>query len=497
MLILQTGFTRGQANACFACLWRDRRGVTAMTFATLSLVLLGFVSLGTEVGAWYLTRASVQSTADAAAVAAAVAINANPTDFAGARAAGQNAAERNGYTDGATVVVTTNIPPATGVHAGDPHAAEAIVSVQVSPLLTSLFASGGITIARRAVATILPISPACVLTTSGDLTVSQGQDSNLCAFVSNAADSTAINILGVAARQLNVYAFSTSGDCSGCPPAANYYSRPSASLQPPVQDPYIASIGQVSLPTRASVTCLPSPVSDPDFDLVPAMGRVRKPWAVGTPYYAYCADVVIPAGKNVRLAPGVYYFIDAALTVRAGATMQCSWDTRNDVCDFPVGGAPTGVTFVFTGTPATVPTLKIDPAAFLELSAPAQRTTDPRVFVPEFKGVLFYRDGHMPPGAVDAPVVDIQALPGAPSGGVSLPGVPPTYTVLNGLLYFPNAAVSFGANGVVPGAVPQTTCSLIVAGTIAMANYPAIFEECTNSGYTAFSPQVLAARLVE
>ena len=49
----------------------DERGVFAVIFALMLLVLLGFMALGVEAGRWYLVRAELSKGVDAAALAAA------------------------------------------------------------------------------------------------------------------------------------------------------------------------------------------------------------------------------------------------------------------------------------------------------------------------------------------------------------------------------------------------------------------------------------------
>ncbi|CAK0766652.1 hypothetical protein CCP2SC5_30057 [Azospirillaceae bacterium] len=52
-----------------SALLRDRRGVAAVIFALAAPTMIGFVSLGVEVGLWYVAKAKLQHIADAAAMA--------------------------------------------------------------------------------------------------------------------------------------------------------------------------------------------------------------------------------------------------------------------------------------------------------------------------------------------------------------------------------------------------------------------------------------------
>ena len=78
--------------------WQRRRGATAVFFAVIALGLLGIVSLGTEVGTWYLARSAADNAADASAVAAALAVSVG----ASGQDAATDSASDNGYTTGGT-----------------------------------------------------------------------------------------------------------------------------------------------------------------------------------------------------------------------------------------------------------------------------------------------------------------------------------------------------------------------------------------------------------
>ncbi|MGH7735241.1 MAG: hypothetical protein ACREOE_16515, partial [Gemmatimonadales bacterium] len=357
---------------------RDRRGVTAMAFTLMATALIGFAALATEVGWWFMLHNAVQATADAAAMSAV--LSADAANAAGAEidasavtAAAQDAATQNGFGT-ATVTASGTANPSARVRTQ----AQATVSMSVHPRLTSLFlgSSGDITISAQATASVLPIGPACVLSTAGDLTISQAQAWSFtqCYYASNSFDATSINVVG-ASDSVKVYGFVTSWECSGCPPADPAFAmRPVSMLQPPVADPYIAAMASATaaLPTSstnpAQVTCI-----DPSanaYGMVPAngiAGNTTYPLVTGAPWYAYCGSITIPAATTVTFGPGVYLFVDAALTVSAGATVRCLNLDSN-----PCYATGTGVALVFTGTPpGGVPTLTIQPGATVNLTPAA------------------------------------------------------------------------------------------------------------------------------
>jgi hypothetical protein len=119
--------------------------------------LLGVVSLGTEVGSWYVIRRNAQNAADAAAIAGATAVALN--DPTGAVTAGQAFANSNGFatgggcgsssTSGQNVCIT---PSGTGA-AGT--TVTAVVKEYETPIFTQWFLpKGPVTIQATAVATI-------------------------------------------------------------------------------------------------------------------------------------------------------------------------------------------------------------------------------------------------------------------------------------------------------------------------------------------------------
>ena len=60
-------------------------------------------------------------------------------------------------------------------------------------------------------------------------------------------------------------------------------------------------------------------------------------------------NIVFDGTQTVTFSPGVYFFIDATLSVQAGATLRCR--TGGIDCQAPPNGAiSTGVSLVFTGS---------------------------------------------------------------------------------------------------------------------------------------------------
>ena len=479
-----TGITR-------AAVVRDRRGITAMTFAVMAFVLLGFVALSTEVAGWIFLKTTAQAAADGAAVAATLALNAGTDPLAAA----QDAVSRNGFDPGTVTIASSTQPNPT---ANPPVLAQAraVVSVSVAPLIAGLFTgSNAIAINAGATAGMQPLNPggtACVLSLTGDLTISAPQSEfGTCSYVSDAGDATAINVSG---DQVNVYAFVTAGECANCPaPNSNYTTRPVATYQPVVGDPYAASLTSVALPTESNVTCMPDPFSGSSpYTLVPATGipgsPTYPPLSVG--HYAYCnsggslLSLTAPPNSTVVLWPGVYLFIDAMLAISANVTVQCSIDGSTTPSSDCIQ-VPTGVTLIFTGHAANFSSsalsLKIDPGATVNLGPPAASDIPSDIPIPANFGMVIWRDRALPGGTTASPAADIEASDASANSSYGL----------NGLLYFPYAAVTFGANSQTAG----QGCTTLVAGTITLANQPSLFSDCAGYGYV--TPQVLTVRITQ
>src|SRR5437870_2745200 len=107
---------------------REQRGQVLVIVAIMIVALLGFTGLVTDV-AWYeVNLMRIQRAADAAALAGVVYL---PGNVAGAQAAAQQEATKNGYTDGAVGVTVTATPEALN---------NRILSVSVAAPVRSWFA---------------------------------------------------------------------------------------------------------------------------------------------------------------------------------------------------------------------------------------------------------------------------------------------------------------------------------------------------------------------
>jgi hypothetical protein len=498
-----------------------------------------------------VTRGRLANTADAAAIAAALAVyNAEPDQQASAAlTAAQTVAAANFPT--AIVTLGAAYPPATYI---DPNvtvtqadgslvnfsgtAVQVVVRTTATPLLSSLFvafANNTVNLGAAATAMVEPARPeknqnyACVVSgvpgvqppsPGGDLTISAGPQSlNVpvpdCSFASNTTDNTAVRIT---ASDNTVHGISvvTSGDCTGCDSQTGSLTRPNASFQLPVTNPYAALDNDSLLPLSSLAGCgaliaatqggtatidscpsqLPYPPQSVDVNTTSILinsngdyfGQNQLQHLQGLanppPHPVVYYNTSVTLNSNTEILPGTYIFVDSSLTI-SGGTIACDGSAAVSpvssgpaTCVVSAGlGTGTGVTMIFirdANAPSTLAApLTITPDAKVTLIAPKGTTAVPGDAT-NIKGTLFYGRGLV--GSAAAPAVQI-----APSSDSSL----------NGVMYFPGAYVAYGAN-----AQAQPGCGVLVGGTIALNNPGGFdYKDCTQS-YGALVPQVLAPKLV-
>ena len=138
---------------------QTRRGQVVVLVAVCLAGILGVTALSIDGGALLEQRRRAQAAADAAAMAAATDLynnyrTANGQDPNGtAKASALAAAAANGYTnDGATSVVTVNIPPVSGIAVGKPGYVEVVAQFNQKRGFSSIFGGSAIPVQARAVA---------------------------------------------------------------------------------------------------------------------------------------------------------------------------------------------------------------------------------------------------------------------------------------------------------------------------------------------------------
>jgi hypothetical protein len=237
---------------------RFNRGQVLWLVIASIAVLMGFAGLATDVGLAWNTRLSMQSAADAAALAGADALLEGSSNYT---SPADSAATRNGFTNGSgttgnsnTVTITVSNPPTSGAHTSDDSAVQVTISQAQPTYFLKALGVTSIPETVTAVATALsgsgcvyaldPSASQAFLNNSGTFTSSCGimVDSNSSsAFNVNSGATVSAAAVGVVGGVLD-HGTVTPAPVTGIAT----FSDPLASLPTP------------SAPATPSTTCSPS-----------------------------------------------------------------------------------------------------------------------------------------------------------------------------------------------------------------------------------------------
>jgi hypothetical protein len=433
-----------------ARVWQDKRGATAMIVAAALPVLIGFETLGVETGLWYMIKRQNQSSADAAAIAAAYAILAGKTDVAvDLTPAASEAATHNGYTGTAPQIVYP--------YSGSTVTNGVAVFLQQSErgLFGSIFLPS-VTITTKAVAILSVLDDVCVLalsTTGTGVEVDSAShlDATGCAVAANSTSDNAIDVRSNAGL-LSAATVLTAGEISlqGIPidpaaPPPEFSPTPRMLIgAPSTASPYANTLTHAFLTSQ-----------------IPATPAAVNIWPAGTTTILpghYSGGMSVGPAASVDLTPGVYYVTEGDFSIASGGTVTCG--TCSDT---------NGVTIILTGTNATaaaVGNVQIASGVTVTLRAPSSGT---------FSGLLFIQDPLATPVGGNTPDNVL-------AGGSAMN--------LTGLLYFPTTKVRFQGN-------PGATCTMLIASRV-MTNGTAGFatSDCARAGLSS-KPAVYTAALLE
>jgi hypothetical protein len=401
--------------------WGEQSGSTLALFAFALPAMLGMGAIGVETGLWYVSKRAIQTQADAGALGGAFAKVWGQTDTQ-AKAAALNEAERNGYVEGASEDIESNIPAKYGPYATVDDTVEVMISREHDTMLfAAVVPDDLLKVSTRAVAGILPTGKACILALDevedGALT-NGGQTTVLapkCAIASNSTADDSIRFTGSAT--VDVQTLWTAGDM-------------------------LIDGNQAKLTTADPPTVRKWPLEDPfegtPID-IPLGACLNSNWnSSGTKSPGkYCNSIMVASGSVINLMPGTYYIDQGNLTVNGGATLACP------TCS--PGGE--GVTFVLTssGSVNNIGTVTINGNATIILNAPGtgMASAGPGGI---YEGLLFYQDPR---------------APSSTSKSATLNGTAASSLV--GATYFPNNNVTWTGNlsGV-------SECTVIVANTVTL-----------------------------
>jgi hypothetical protein len=359
-----------------------RRGAVAVLVALMLVVIIGFVSLGTEAVLLLLTSRHMQSAADAAALASVTArLSGHPADYRQEAFALTAAA---GFANGQNgTTVTVNNPPATGNYAGASDAVEVLIAQPQTLALAKVAYSGPFTVRARSVA--------------------HSSGNGACALTLDPAASDSLSMNGT-----------TTADFVGCDVAVNSTSTTAVSLKGGaiLNTNHLYDSGGYTLTGGAQInatggiTTQAVPTADPYAGYaMPAIGACLKnnynpPASITISPGVYCNGITVHNGVALTLNPGIYIIDRGSFDLTGGATLS---------------GA--GVTIVLTSsTGANYPTVSILGGAAVTLSAPSGGAT---------AGLVFFQDRN-------APTSGTNTLNGGTSQSIT------------GGLYFPQQTVDFG-----------------------------------------------------
>jgi hypothetical protein len=182
-------------------LFREESGQTLILTATSLLVLMGFLALATDVGVLFHDRREMQTAADGAAAAAAVEMLDGGTSSQ-IVAAADNAATKNGFTDGSNgVTVTVHNPPTSGYHQTAGNVEVDITQASIPTVLMGLFGAKTVSVSARAVGSDAVAGAACGWlgnTTGTDMDI-RGSGTIIspgCGWYVNSGSKSALNVTG-------------------------------------------------------------------------------------------------------------------------------------------------------------------------------------------------------------------------------------------------------------------------------------------------------------
>jgi hypothetical protein len=391
-----------------------RRGAVAAQAAVCLAALLGVAALALDGGTLYTERRHAQSTADAAALAAAVELTKNrpqvsattpdpmptgKTVGAGKQSA-LDVAAANGYANDTTrSVVTVNIPPKSGNFAGKLGYAEVIVQYNQPRTFSKFWGTKtDIPVKARAVARWDPIWDASILvlnkTASPALTLTGGSAIKVPGTVIvDSSGGSAVNLNGsgtsLTAPEVDVV--------GGYNPSSGAGYSPTPVKGVDVADP-LASLA------------LPNPASLP----VQSTSQMRiKSGSVTLNPGVYQGGISVTNGAIVTLNPGIYY-----LEGPGGLMVQNTGSTLKGTEVLIYNGETNGT----TNNPSSVGSITIQSGGVAQLSPMSSGT---------WKGISIFQDRN----ATTAMTI---------KGGSG--------TNISGMIYAPKAAVTAnGGSDIIPG----------------------------------------------
>jgi Flp pilus assembly protein TadG len=418
----------------------DRSGVSAILIGLLSMGLLGFSALGTEVVYWYTVHRNLQNAADSAALSAVAALEnlaaaPDSTHMSQATAEAKYTSQQYGFTGGAGgVIVTVNIPPSSGAYTSNPTAAEVILSAPQKLFLSTALTFNGArlfptqpTQKARAVATPAKNGNGCVVTlntsTVTDLSLNGNTTVNMqsCDLYVNSQADDALNQVGNAT--VNAEAAYIAGGTSSSGNAQLNTTVGTFTGTAPINDPYGGLTAPYTSPGSSCSAASPPTATHVQWNTT---GGVTTWTPDGTNIAVFCGGWS-PSGANV-LSPGLY--------VIDGGTFGCNncTITGSNVTIYLTGSGTNYASMSFGGNGTT----------FLNIDAPTDTWVSAH---PSFKGI----EGVALFGDRNAPCTSSSCTSTIVFSGNAT-------ELINGVIYLPHQSISLNGNG-----ASQPSCSQLIA----------------------------------
>jgi hypothetical protein len=340
----------------------DSSGAVLIYTGLIVAVLLGFGGLAVDAGMWYATKRSVQSAADAAAIAGSLEVARGNTTEVKSRAKGD--AEKNlgplvldCPSEVVAGCVDINNPPASGPSTGVASAVEAIVRQPVPGFLSSVIYGEPVVVAARSVAST-SIAEACV-------------------YVMDPSEDSALYIRGTAQVDMDCGAQVNSNspiaidqDGAGCMDATSLATVGGA------DGDCLAPTPEEDMPeTEDPFAYLTAPAAAADPCDYTTLVQVTSPTTLDPGNY--CGGLVIEA--DVTFNPGEYVMDGEGLQIQGNSTVtgdEVSFYFPDTVTGYDPPGPTPPQSLYMAGTTA------------VDLGAP---TTG------DYQGVLFYHDQNVDP----------------------------------------------------------------------------------------------------
>lgn len=315
----------------------DDRGAVAIIMGLVLPVLIGMVGLAVEVGSWFGERRSLQSAADAGALAGAWDLLSGSNDTVTTSA--NTYATRNGFSS-SSGTITVNTPPNSGSYTTDATAVEVILTRTQSLLFSALFLGSNITISARAVANSGAQGLGCLIALDSSASDALHMDSNAqvnldgCGITVNSSDSEAFTLDSNAAATADFVRVTGNYDTAGN-----------------------STITADTITTGAAAT------TDPYADIaMPAVGACDETnYELGTNDTAtlnpgvYCGGFSMRSNSAVTLNAGTYIINGGTFSMDSNTTLT----------------GTSGVTIVLTGSGSDYATININSNAGIDLVAPS------------------------------------------------------------------------------------------------------------------------------